>query len=252
MVLYFSGTGNSEYAAKVISKNIGDSVINLFSKIRKNDCSQIDSALPFVIVCPTYAWRIPLILEKWLREIKFSGNRDVYFVMTCGGNIGNAAAYCGKLCHEKNMNFMGCFPVIMPENYIAMFGTPTPEEAEKVINDAKAPIDEASKYIVEKKPFPSPKITLVDKISSGIVNDVFYPLFVHAKKFYTTDNCISCGKCVNVCPLGNIVLKDRKPVWGKECTHCMACICRCPKDAIEYGKHSKGLPRYVFPDEYNH
>ena len=27
----------------------------------------------------------------------------------------------------------------------------------------------------------------------------------------------------------------------------MACICRCPKAAIEYGKHSRGLPRYTFP-----
>lgn len=25
----------------------------------------------------------------------------------------------------------------------------------------------------------------------------------------------------------------------------MACICRCPTGAIEYGKHSEGLPRYV-------
>ena len=25
----------------------------------------------------------------------------------------------------------------------------------------------------------------------------------------------------------------------------MACICRCPKKAIEYGKHSRGLARYT-------
>ena len=35
-------------------------------------------------------------------------------------------------------------------------------------------------------------------------------------------------------------------VWGKNCTHCMACICYCPKEAIEYGKKSKGKPRYHF------
>ena len=29
-------------------------------------------------------------------------------------------------------------------------------------------------------------------------------------------------------------------------THCMACICYCPKEAIEYGKKSKGKPRYHF------
>ena len=36
------------------------------------------------------------------------------------------------------------------------------------------------------------------------------------------------------CPLNNIRLENGKPVWGKHCTHCMACICDCPKEAIEY------------------
>ena len=38
----------------------------------------------------------------------------------------------------------------------------------------------------------------------------------------------------------------RKAGLGKNCTHCMACICYCPKEAIEYGKKSKGKPRYHF------
>ena len=37
-----------------------------------------------------------------------------------------------------------------------------------------------------------------------------------------------------------------KPVWDKNCTHCMACICYCPVEAIEYGKKSVGKPRYHF------
>ena len=63
--------------------------------------------------------------------------------------------------------------------------------------------------------------------------------------YVISDDCISCGKCANVCPLHNIQLSNGKPVWGNQCTHCMACISRCPKEAIEYGKHSKGLPRYT-------
>jgi len=51
---------------------------------------------------------------------------------------------------------------------------------------------------------------------------------------------------VELCPLNNIRLENGKPVWGKHCTHCMACICDCPKEAIEYGKKSKGKPRYHF------
>ena len=61
---------------------------------------------------------------------------------------------------------------------------------------------------------------------------------------YDLNACIGCGKCVELCPLNNIRLENGKPVWGKNCTHCMACICYCPKEAIEYGEKSKGKPRY--------
>ena len=61
MILYFSGTGNSEYVAKRIGKEINDEVINLFDKIRDGDHSELNSERPWVIVVPTYAWRIPHI-----------------------------------------------------------------------------------------------------------------------------------------------------------------------------------------------
>ena len=72
---------------------------------------------------------------------------------------------------------------------------------------------------------------------------------VKAKPFYTTDACVACGKCAELCVLNNITLNaDEKPVWGDNCTHCMACICNCPAEAIEYGKKSQGKPRYKGPD----
>ena len=83
-----------------------------------------------------------------------------------------------------------------------------------------------------------------DKLMSDIVNPVFYKFFVKADAFTANDKCIGCGKCAKMCPLNNIELKNSKPVWGKNCTHCMACICLCPTEAIEYGKKSVGKPRY--------
>ena len=59
-------------------------------------------------------------------------------------------------------------------------------------------------------------------------------------------DCIGCGQCVKRCPMNNVAIKDGKPVWGRNCTHCMACICYCPVSAIEYGKKSVGQPRYHF------
>jgi NAD-dependent dihydropyrimidine dehydrogenase PreA subunit len=44
--------------------------------------------------------------------------------------------------------------------------------------------------------------------------------------------------------MGNITMQDGKPRWDNNCTQCMACIAYCPKQAIEYGKATKGKTRY--------
>lgn len=247
MILYFSGTGNSEYAAKRIGEACRDETVSLFEKIRSRDFSPMHSDSPWVVAVPTYAWRIPRIVQEWLHHTSLSGNRNIYFVMTCGGNIGNAGNYLKKLCTAKGLNYMGCAEIVMPENYIAMFSAPAKEDALAIIGQAEQVIDNAALLIKKGEPFIQPAVTVKDKLNSGFVNNIFYPAFVHAKKFYATDACISCGKCAKVCPLSNIHLDRGKPVWGKNCTHCMACICRCPAEAIEYGRHSKGLVRYVCP-----
>lgn len=249
MILYFSGTGNSEYVAKRIGKEINDEIVNLFQKIKENDFSKMYAKRPWVIVVPTYAWRIPRIVQKWIENTVFTGNHDMYFIMTCGGDIGNAGNYLEKLCKKKNMNYMGCIGILMPENYIALFATPPQEMALQIIKQAEPIINQSILYIKNGDKLPQTDISFTDKINSGIINDLFYPIFVHAKKFYATDACISCDKCSNICPLNNIHIENGKPVWGNTCTHCMACICNCPKEAIEYGKHSRGLPRYTCKKE---
>lgn len=144
MILYFSGTGNSEYAAKRIGRELNDEVLDLFNKIRSRDCSELHGDRPWVVVAPTYAWRIPRIVQEWLEHTKLSGNSHVYFVLTCGGSIGNAGGYLKKMCAAKKLTFCGCLGVVMPENYIALFSTPGREEALEIIGRAEHAIDEAA------------------------------------------------------------------------------------------------------------
>lgn len=247
MILYFSGTGNSAYAARRIGRAVGDGVTDLFERIRGRDFSRMHSDSPWVVVVPTYAWRIPRVVQAWLARTELTGSRDLYFVMTCGGSIGDAGRYLRALCAEKGLRYRGCAGIRMPENYVALFTTPTRAEALEIIRRADGAIDEAARRIGGGEALPESAPTWRDRLSSGPVNAAFYPVFVHAGKFYATDACVSCGKCAAVCPLGNVRLEAGRPVWGKDCTHCMACICRCPTEAIEYGKHSRGLPRYVCP-----
>ena len=246
MILYFTGTGNSEYAAKKLAAALGEETMPLMERIRHNDTSPLESETPWIVCTPTYAWQLPHIVRDHLRRTLLRGSKEIYFVMTCGGEIGEAGKYAAELCAEKYLTYRGCARVIMPENYIAMFNAPQPDEARKIVVNAEPSIECAIAAIQADRHFASPRSNLYDRFMSSAVNPLFYPLFVKANAFTVSSACIGCGQCVRRCPANNITLHDGKPVWGKDCTHCMACICYCPAEAIEYGRKSVGQPRYHF------
>ena len=93
------------------------------------------------------------------------------------------------------------------------------------------------------------QVLLFLMVSTLLILKPYYRWFITTKKFRTEDSCIGCGKCEKVCPLGNIRMEKGLPQWGDRCTHCMACINFCPKDAIEYGKGSVGKIRYRGPEQ---
>ena len=214
--------------------------------IKAGDTAPVQTGRDVVLVTPTYAWRIPRVVPEWLGKTALTGAERIWFVMDCGSEIGNAAKYNRQLAAQKHLHYMGTAQIIMPENYIAMFNAPRKEQARSIVEQAEPALQKVLTQLRAGQEFPPPRDNLYDRLMSGPVNPVFYRFFVKADAFRATDACIGCGRCVELCPLNNVHLKNGKPVWGKNCTHCMACICYCPKEAIEYGKKSKGKPRYHF------
>ena len=244
MIVYFSGTGNSKYCAEFLAEKLQDQLLDASGYIRNQIAADLITGKPWVFVSPTYAWQLPRVFAQFIGSGSFSGAEDAYFVMTCGEDIGNAAASIKQLCQSVGLRLKGIMPIVMPENYIAMFDVPDRKQAAEIIASAQPSLQQAASLIVQKMEFPEATITLADKMKSGPVNRIFYRMFVKAKDFYATDACVSCGMCVERCVLDNIQLQNGKPIWGDQCTHCMACICGCPVEAIEYGSKSKGKPRY--------
>ena len=225
MILYFSGTGNSKYAAQRIADGLGDTLCSMNERIKASDTSPVETGSRLVIVTPTYAWRIPRLVRDWLLHTELHGATQVWFVMTCGSEIGSADKYNRALCEEKGLTCMG---------------------TAQIVARAEPDIDRAIAAIREERAFPPTRCKLYDRFMSGPVNPIFYGCFVKDRAFTVSDACIGCGQCARLCPTNNITLREGKPVWGGDCTHCMACICRCPTEAIEYGRKSVGKPRYHF------
>lgn len=248
MVIYFSGTGNSRYCAEMIAHRTNDDIVNSHNYIKDMIAPGFISSSAWVFVCPTYAWQMPRVFKKFIRSGGFSGSKDAYFVLTCGSETGNAQKGIKKLCDDMGFNYKGMLCVCMPENYIAMFPVPSEERCAKMISAAEKTLEAGIAKILKGENFEETKVSAMDRFKSGPINKGFYLACMNTKHFYSTDKCISCEKCAKVCALNNITYFKGRPVWGKNCTQCMACICLCPEEAIEYGKRSVGKRRYECPE----
>ena len=238
MILYFSGTGNSQLVAQRLALELDDDVQCINHHLKSGQSAAIDSARPLILVTPTYSWRLPRVVAQWLEQTSFTGDRRAYFVLTCAGSCGNAAAYVQKLCARCGLRFYGLAPIIMPENYLALFQTPDEQECQAIIARALPQIDALARQIATGNPLPQQKVSWRDRLLSGPINPLFYSIYAHDQGLRATEQCVACGLCAKRCPLNNIVLTDGRPVWQGSCTHCMACIAGCPTQAILYKKHS--------------
>ena len=120
MVLYFTGTGNSKYIAERIAMALNDDILSMNDRIKAGNTDNVMTGKSMVIVVPTYAWRIPRIVLKWLQQTKFPEAKQIWFVMDCGGEIGNAAKYNQKLSKQLCLSYMGTAQIVMPEKELSL------------------------------------------------------------------------------------------------------------------------------------
>ncbi len=84
---------------------------------------------------------------------------------------------------------------------------------------------------------------------SGLTVEQLMPLC--GTSFTADAKCNGCGTCAWVCPVGNIEIVDKKPVWQSRCENCLACFNWCSAKAICGALANKGY-RYHHPDVTAH
>lgn len=248
MILYFSGTGNSRAVAQILADKLGQNLADIGAYLKQDLDFSEHGEEAHAVVCPTYAWRLPRAVAGWLdRRASFPSGARLYFVLTCGGDIGAAGKFCAELCARRGWRFMGVAGIVMPENYLALFPVPDEKSAAALVRAGLEKAEKVAEVIAGGYPIALRPYSLLDRLKSGPVNRAFYPLIVHDRRFFSTDACTACGLCEKACQFNNIVLRNGRPAWQGRCTHCMACIARCPAKAIEYGKATAGRRRHYLP-----
>lgn len=250
MIFYFSGCGNSRFVAETIAAGLNDNLVFIPEAAREDRYEYTlaeDEKLGFVF--PVYSWAPPRLVLDFVKQLQMAGKPQyVYFACTCGDQCGLTEKIFRKALQEKGWELSACFSTKMPETYIGMAGfkLDTDENARKKIEDTKATIMNNIPRLINKECFSEMTVGGFAWLKSHLINKSFNKYATDDSKYRSTEKCISCGKCVEVCPLKNITLEDSRPKWNGHCTMCMACYHHCPVNAIQYGKATEGKGQYYF------
>ncbi|WP_444298093.1 EFR1 family ferrodoxin [Leyella stercorea] len=259
MIFYFSGTGNTKWAASKTAAALDDQLIDIAATLKHADSDstfsyELKDDEPVGFFFPVHGWRPPLIVKEFVRRLRINqAGSYCYVVCTAGDNVGEAVDILGKDLAEVGIKVHSAISLIMPESYVGLpfMDVDKPEKEAKKKREAD---EKLSKFIddIRQRRHGIRDILIGNwpRINSRLIGDVFIRWIIKDTPFRVDPNrCISCGLCVNNCPVNDMAMDENKhPVWlhNGKCLSCFACYHHCPTRAIEYGGRTKGKGQYYF------
>ena len=242
MLFYFTGTGNSLYAAKAISEK-DEAVIDMAdSRNKGNFTFTVPHGESVGFVFPVYFYSLPDVVAEFCKKLSLSGAGYVYAVITCGGSIGGSGGFLKEILAKNGVVLSNVFSVLMPDNSMLFYNIADTDENMKRLENADRKLVNIRKRIAKHEK------SSIKGGTSAKIGRVMYHLCNKTKKFYADNSCVGCGICAKNCPDKAIKMKNGKPRWVKaSCSKCSACINRCPSKAVQYGKSTIKRNRYVNP-----
>jgi ferredoxin/flavodoxin len=266
VIYYFSGTGNSLYAAKYIAKRIDADVIALAGELKKERV--LPEADCIGIVFPVYFASnkdgVPLAVKRFARLLSGIEDKYIFAVCTSGYTPGSAIGELGKTIKRRGGRLSAGFVVNMSQ---ASLSQELSKKAQQIAGKDKGGKAKPGKLTIN----PNEKLNVISEavkkrkhekletrsvfktIANAPLKLLMKPIFWarYAKltgkrsadfwklvpycdnAFITNEACTGCGTCEKICPVANISLVNSKPKWNHSCENCLACYSWCPQGAIE-------------------
>lgn len=252
MIFYFSCTGNTRWAAEMLSTELQEELVDIAHDNRECYHLKEDERIGFCF--PVHGWRPPQLVRSFIEKmvIENANGHFCWALCTAGDDIGLSMEYLNIDLRQKGLKAQSLFSLIMPESYVGLpfMDVDKPEKEMAKLKTAKRMLESFIPLIRERK---TGVINTYKghwpRINSKILGEAFVKWIITDKPFKVTDDCIGCGTCVEVCPTGDIIGGlGQRPEWKHtgDCLSCFACYHHCPTRAIRYGNRTEHKGQYYY------
>lgn len=234
----FSATGNTKRICGLFAEELKKSGYETeYFAIRQGADYAPPSSFDLVFVAyPVHGFSAPRIMIDFAKGLPDGNSQGYYIIKTSGEPLrANNASSSGlrRKMSAKGYEFKGEFHYVMPYNMLfrhsdKMVALMWRAALNTVPRDAALAAAGGERF---------PEVPAHARAIRGMLSFEHGGMRILGKFFRVDrDKCTSCGKCVKLCPLGNITMSaDGKIRFGNKCMGCTACSFHCPQDAIKIG-----------------
>lgn len=260
MIFFFSGTGNTRWAAERLAQATGDRLVNIADRSAAEERYSLAPSERIGFCFPVHGWNPPKIMRSFVRRLRIDdvANHYCYALCTHGDDAGKAMEVFNADLALCGLHVVSCFSVTMPETYVALpfMLTDTPQREHEKLQMAAERMKEVCVAVVERR-------SGIFDITEGsapwllthIIGMAFNAAMITDRPFSVDEyKCVGCGVCATACPVDNIVQIGRSgPKWRHDgsCTACLSCYHHCPHHAIAYGPLTKRRGQYFMNKSYS-
>lgn len=231
-LVYFTGTGGTARVADAFERSFQNQSITVQRTELKGAVEPINFDGLLVLVFPVYAFNAPKPITEWLKKIpQVIGKPAVVISVSGGGEISpNTACRVNTIrtlekkgydvIYEKMLVMPSNFMIGFDESLCAMVLHATPIVVNRVVLDLMAG--------KRRRTWPYG----IDRIASKLGYFETYGGRIFGRRLKVNDNCVNCGWCEKLCPLGNIKILEGQHIFGNNCVICLRCVYGCPQNAI--------------------
>ena len=207
MIFYFTGTGNTRWAAQQLAETTGEELLYIPDELGKTKLHyELKDGERLGFCFPTHGWQPPRIVREFIRRSEFIAQSStyIYALTTCGDNMGYAMRIFEKELRQKEMHTDARFAIVMPESNVcfSFLHLDTDEKARQKVEAARQRMTHICQVISERQR------NIEELVKGGIPFTYTYIIGGYYNKHLITDGkfwvdkdvCIKCGLCSKNCP----------------------------------------------------
>lgn len=254
MICYFSGTGNTKWAATQLAEATGEKLFYIPEHMDKPFVHELQDGERIGFCFPVHGWRPPGIVRRFVSQLQLNaGGHYTYSLCTAGDTTGETIDIFEQDLARKGIKLDAAFSLIMPESYVGLpfMDVDNSKNEKKKCSEAAEDLGIYTRDILNRRKVKAlPHIGRWPKINSRLIGSIFVKKLITDGPFRVdSEKCIKCCICAHVCPVHDIEWGTASgPQWKHNgtCLGCFACYHHCPRHAIAYGRQTRHKGQYFF------